>query len=65
MYGREMTVPSSRSSSPPGVHGAIMSKAETNCELYVLYKNDFERILMANHDIAVAIKAHQALPILQ
>jgi CRP-like cAMP-binding protein len=35
--------------------------AETNCELYVLYKNDFERILLGNHEIAAAIKAHIAL----
>jgi len=34
--------------------------AQTHCELYVLYKDDFERILMANHEIAAAIRAHRA-----
>ena len=32
--------------------------AETHSELYVLYKADFEAILMANQRIADAIKAH-------
>ena len=35
-------------------------KAEGPTELYVLYKDDFKKILMANPGIAAAIKAHAA-----
>jgi CRP-like cAMP-binding protein len=34
--------------------------AETDCELFVLYKRDFEQILMANGEVAAKILAHRA-----
>ena len=39
---------------------AASAMAETDCELYVLYKDDFERILMANPEVAAKISAHRA-----
>ena len=35
-------------------------RAETDCDLFVLRKNDFQATLMANPDIAQAIKLHMA-----
>jgi NTE family protein len=40
-----------------GRHGSSVV-AETDCQLYVLYREDFERLLMSNRDIADAVKAH-------
>jgi CRP-like cAMP-binding protein len=34
--------------------------AETDCDLFVLYKGDFDRILMANAEISTKIRAHRA-----
>ena len=34
--------------------------ADTDCELYILHKEDFKKTLMANPEIATAIKAHMA-----
>lgn len=34
--------------------------ADTDCELYILHKDDFNKTLMANPEIAVAIKTHMA-----
>lgn len=42
-----------------GVRAATV-KADTDCELYVIYKNDFDNILMANPGIAAGINAHRA-----
>ena len=34
--------------------------ADTDCELYILHKEDFKKTLMANPEIATAIKTHMA-----
>jgi CRP-like cAMP-binding protein len=33
-------------------------KAETDCDLFLLHKKDFQATLMANPEIAMAIRAH-------
>jgi CRP-like cAMP-binding protein len=35
-------------------------RAETECELFILHKNDFQKTLMANPEISQAIKVHMA-----